>query len=223
MKILVVEDDKETREYLLSAFSDSGYRVEAACDGPQGKEMASSGGYDLIILDRMLPGCSGLEVLERLRQAGVDTPVIILSALSDVDHRIEGLASGGNDYVVKPFSFQELLLRARLIIKKHKPEPSEGLVITRGAMTLDVLERTVVWKNELVPLKPKEFELIKFFLNNAGLVVARSVIFEQVWGYRFDPGTNVIDVHVAKLRQKLGEDAEQVIETVRGSGYRLNV
>ncbi|ALS97584.1 response regulator transcription factor [Lacimicrobium alkaliphilum] len=226
MKILVVEDDKATREYVQKGFQETGAIVDTAVDGPDGLFMATTNEYDVIVLDRMLPKMQGLAVLSALRAASIATPVIILSALGHVDERIKGLRSGGDDYLAKPFSFQELQVRAAILAERRKQTANPGTgpatTLSLGDLTMDLIGHKVTRNGSEIKLQPKEFQLLKYLLEHPGQVISRTLLFEQVWDYHFDPKTNVIDVHIAKLRKKLEEnDQSQLIHTIRGAGYVL--
>ena len=223
-KILVIEDDADTRAFVAKGLSEQGHVVDASSDGRDGLFMASDGSYDLVILDRMLPALDGLGVLKALRAAGVSTPVLILSALASVDDRIAGLENGSDDYLVKPFAFSELLARVNTLLRRADGKTS-GAVETRlvvGELDIDLLSRIVRRAGRAIDLKPREYALLEYFARNADRVVTRTMLLEQVWDYHFDPATNVIDVHVSRLRKKLddGFDAT-MLHTVRGAGYRL--
>ncbi|UJF18202.1 response regulator transcription factor [Vibrio sp. SS-MA-C1-2] len=223
MKVLIIEDDKTNLGYLEKGFKEQGYVVDTADDGQQGLFLATSESYRLIILDRMLPKLDGLSILIALRASGNKTPVIILSALGDVDERIKGLKAGSDDYLVKPFSFAELLLRAERLIKQPQDQ-SEGTEILLGNLSLDILAHKLFINDQYVDLQAKEFKLIRFLLEHKDQLVTRTLLFESVWDQYFDPGTNVIDVHIARLRKKLtAAGATVIIETVRGAGYRLSI
>jgi two-component system OmpR family response regulator len=223
-KILLVEDDADTAAYLARGLAEQGHVVDHAADGRDGLFLASEGSFDLIILDRMLPGLDGLSVVRALRAAGVGTPVLILSALGTVDDRIEGLEGGSDDYLVKPFAFSELNARANALFRRAEGAAASG-VETRlavGDLEVDLLGRTVRRAGRTIELKPREYGLLEYFARNAGRVVTRTMLLEHVWNYHFDPGTNVVDVHVSRLRRKLEEGFEQpILHTVRGAGYRL--
>lgn len=224
-KILLIEDDREAASYVARGLGEEGHVVDHATDGRDGLFMASDGNYDLVILDRMLPGLDGLSVLRALRAAGVDTPVLILSALGAVDDRIEGLKSGSDDYLVKPFAFAELLARADALLRRAEGKASAQAEtrIVVGDLELDLLARVVRRAGRAIELKPREYRLLEYLARNAGRVVTRTMLLEQVWDYHFDPGTNVIDVHVSRLRRKLEEGFDQpILHTVRGAGYRLD-
>ena len=220
-KILLVEDDRETAAYLMRGLCEEGHLVEHVTDGREGLFRASDGSYDLIILDRMVPVLDGLTVLRAMRAAEVSTPVLILSALASVGDRIEGLECGSDDYLVKPFSFAELMARANALFRRNA-RPREDLTITVGDLVIDPLSRTVKRSGKKIELKPREYLLLEFLGRNEGKVVTRTMLFEQVWDYHFDLGTNVIDVHVSRLRRKLEEGFEKpLLRTVRGAGYIL--
>jgi len=221
MKVLVVEDDGETAAYLAKALGESGYAVDRAADGRDGLFLATSGAYDAIILDRMLPGMDGLAVLGALRAAGIRTPALILSALGSVDDRVKGLRAGSDDYLVKPFAFSELLARIEVMLRRG----SAASATTRlrvGDLEMDLLTRTVKRGETVIDLLPREFQLLEYLMRNVGHVVTRTMLLENVWDYHFDPQTNVIDVHVSRLRQKIDKNFEKpLLQTVRGAGYCL--
>lgn len=223
-KILVIEDDADTRAFVAKGLGEHGHIVDQSSDGRDGLFLASDGSYDLIILDRMLPALEGLGVLKALRAADVATPILILSALASVDDRIAGLESGSDDYLVKPFAFSELLARVNALLRRADGK-SSGTAETRltvGDLDIDLLSRIVRRAGKAIDLKPREYALLEYFARNADRVVTRTMLLEQVWDYHFDPATNVIDVHVSRLRRKLddGFDAT-MLHTVRGAGYRL--
>jgi two-component system OmpR family response regulator len=222
-KILLVEDDRETADYLIRGLSEESHNVEHVVDGREGLFRASDGSFDLIILDRMVPGLDGLGVLKALRAAGVATPVLILSALASVGDRIEGLESGSDDYLVKPFSFGELLARVNALLRRSEGRPAAAdLRISVADIEIDPLARSVRRAGRHIDLKPREYSLLEYLARNEGRVVTRTMLLEQVWDYHFDPGTNVIDVHVSRLRRKLEEGFDRpILHTVRGAGYRL--
>src|SRR4051794_27953744 len=220
-KILLVEDDRETASYLTKGLTQEGHSVEQATNGQDGLFRATDGSFDLIILDRMLPVIDGLSVLRALRAAHIETPVLILSALASVGDRIEGLECGSDDYLVKPFSFAELAARANALLRRRTHQ-KEDLTITIGDLVIDPLSRTVKRSGKKIDLKPREYLLLEYLGRNEGKVVTRTMLFEQVWDYHFDPGTNVIDVHVSRLRRKLEEGFDRpLLRTVRGAGYIL--
>ena len=221
MKLLVIEDDRETAAYLVKGLSESGYTVDHSGDGRDGLFLATSGSYDAIILDRMLPGMDGLALLGALRGAEIRTPALILSALGSVDDRVKGLRSGGDDYLVKPFAFSELLARIEVLLRRGADAPS----VTRlrvADLELDLLTRSVKRGDKTIDLLPREFQLLEYLMRNAGHVVTRTMLLENVWDYHFDPQTNVIDVHVSRLRQKIDKNFDRpLLHTVRGAGYCL--
>src|SRR6476646_7229396 len=222
-KILLVEDDRETASYLAKGLSQEGHSVEQATNGQDGLFRATDGSFDLVILDRMLPVLDGLSVLKALRAAHIETPVLILSALASVGDRIEGLEHGSDDYLVKPFSFAELLARVNALLRRRESrvDPAEHR-LTVGDLEIDPLSRSVKRRGKKLDLKPREYLLLEYFARNEGRVVTRTMLLEQVWDYHFDPGTNVIDVHVSRLRRKLDEGFEKpLLHTVRGAGYML--
>ena len=221
-KILIVEDDAETADYLGRGLSQEGHSVELVANGQDGLFRASDGTFDLIILDRMVPVLDGLSVLRALRAAKIETPVLILSALASVGDRIEGLECGSDDYLVKPFSFAELLARANALLRRSESRVAADHRLTVGDLVIDPLSRSVKRAGKKLDLKPREYLLLEYFARNEGRVVTRTMLLEQVWDYHFDPATNVIDVHVSRLRRKLEEGFERpMLHTVRGAGYML--
>jgi two-component system OmpR family response regulator len=221
MKLLVVEDDRETASYLQKGLRESGYNVDRAADGREGLFMASSGSYDAIVLDRMLPGMDGLALLGALRAAEIGTPALILSALGSVDDRVKGLRAGGDDYLVKPFAFSELLARIEALLRRGAGAPA-ATTLRVADLELDLLTRTVRRGGKPVELLPREFRLLEYLMRNAGHVVTRTMLLEHVWDYHFDPQTNVVDVHVSRLRQKIDKGFDRpLLHTVRGAGYCL--
>jgi two-component system OmpR family response regulator len=221
-KLLLVEDDEAIAAYIAKGLSEEGFVVDTARDGRNGLFLASDGTYDAVILDRMLPLMNGMAVLAALRAAKIETPVIILSALGAPDDRVEGLTAGSDDYLVKPFAFAELLARIRLLLRKR----GAGVqVVTRLEcvdLEMDLLSRQVRRGSRTVDLQPREFRLLEYLLRHADQVVTRTMLLEGVWDYHFDPGTNVIDVHISRLRRKLDDGPGQpILHTVRGAGYRL--
>jgi len=221
VKVLVIEDDRVASDYLVKALAESGHVVEAVADGLQGLNRAMGERYDALIVDRMLPELDGLAVIETLRKAGRDTPVIIVSALGDVDERVRGLRSGGDDYLVKPFAFSELLARLEVVVRRHDGAGPETKLRVAD-LELDLLSRKVTRGGQPVELKPREFQLLEYLMRHAGHVVTRTMLLESVWDYHFDPQTNVIDVHISRLRQKIDKGFEPpLVHTVRGAGYSL--
>jgi len=221
MKVLVIEDDREAAAYLVKGLTESGYVVDHAAEGRDGLFLATDGSYDALIVDRMLPGMDGLALIAALRAAEVGTPVLILSALGAVDDRVKGLRAGGDDYLVKPFAFAELLARLEALLRRS----SGAQATTRlkvGNLEMDLLARSVRRGEQEIELLPREFRLLEFLMRRAGQVVTRTMLLENVWDYHFDPQTNVIDVHVSRLRQKIDKGFDRpLLHTVRGAGYRL--
>ena len=221
MRILVVEDDKKIASFIVSGLRQAGFTVDHADNGETGLNLALASSYDAAVMDLMLPKLDGLSVIEQMRRQKVSTPVIILSAKRSVDDRIKGLQSGGDDYLTKPFSFAELLARVHALIRRasHESEPTR---LTVGDLALDLLTREVVRDGTLIELQPREFALLEFLMRNAGRVVSKTMIIEQVWGYAFDPMTNVVDVLVSRLRNKVDREFDtKLIHTYRGVGYAL--
>ncbi|WP_209879385.1 winged helix-turn-helix domain-containing protein [Azospirillum soli] len=221
MKVLVIEDDRQAASYLAKGLKEAGHVVDVANDGKEGLFLAGSEHYDVMIVDRMLPGRDGLSLVEILRATGNDTPVLFLSALGSVDDRVKGLKAGGDDYLTKPFAFSELLARIEVLVRRRSAaQPQTKLTV--ADLELDLLSRTVKRAGKPIELLPREFALLEFMMRNAGSVVTRTMMLENVWDYHFDPQTNVIDVHIARLRQKIDKDfSVPLIHTVRGAGYSL--
>jgi two-component system, OmpR family, response regulator len=220
MRVLLVEDDADMAESLRASLADDDHHVELAADGELGEELALNGTFDVIVLDRMLPKKQGVSVVRDLRGKGVSTPVLILSALHDEDHRVEGLNAGANDYLGKPFSTRELLARVRALWHGRAQEPQTRLQV--ADLEMDLLARTVKRGGKKLDLQPREFRLLEYLMRHAGQTVTRKMLLENVWDYHFDPQTNVIDVHISRLRSKIDRDFTQtLLHTVRGSGYRL--
>ncbi len=222
-KILIIEDDRETAAYLTRGLTEEGHSAEIATNGQDGLFRATDGSFDLVILDRMLPVLDGMAVLKALRAAEIETPVLVLSALASVGDRIEGLETGSDDYLVKPFSFAELLARVNALLRRSEARVSTtDHRLTVGDLEIDPLSRTVKRGGKKLELKPREYLLLEYFARNEGRVVTRTMLLEQVWDYHFDPGTNVIDVHVSRLRRKLDDGFDKpLLHTVRGAGYML--
>jgi two-component system OmpR family response regulator len=221
MKLLVVEDDRETAAYLVKGLSESGYAVDHSSDGRQGLFLATAGSYDAMILDRMLPEMDGLALLGALRAAEIRTPALILSALGSVDDRVKGLRAGGDDYLVKPFAFSELLARVEALMRRGMTAPTTTRLRVAD-LELDLLTRTVRRGGKVIELLPREFQLLECLMRHAGNVVTRTMLLETVWDYHFDPQTNVIDVHISRLRHKIDRNFDRpLLHTVRGAGYCL--
>jgi len=221
MRVLVVEDDKKIASFVVKGLRQAGFAVEHAGDGEAGLEMALRTPYDAAVIDLMLPKRDGLSVIEELRSRKVPTPVIILSAKRSVDDRIKGLQSGGDDYLTKPFAFAELLARVHALIRRATQE-SEPTRLVAGDLLLDLLTREIVRGGIKIDLQPREFALLEYLMRNRGRVVSKTMIIEHVWGYTYDPMTNIVDVLVSRLRNKVDRDFEtKLIQTYRGVGYAL--
>lgn len=223
-KILVVEDDETTADYIASGLEQNGFVVDRAVNGRDGLFHATDGNYAAIVLDRMLPGMDGLSVLSALRAAGIHTPVIVLSALGSIDERVRGLKAGSDDYLAKPFAFSELLARIEALQRRGPASTQEVTTSFACAdLHMDLLTRRVERAGNRIDLQPREFRLLELLIRNQGQVVTRTMMLEEVWDYHFDPGTNVIDVHISRLRKKIDEGAEiPLLHTVRGAGYMLS-
>lgn len=223
VKVLLVEDDPSVSRFIVTELEAAGHDCDTRADGDSGTSAARSGTYDVLIVDRMLPGRDGLTLIEELRQAGDETPALVLSALGEVDDRVEGLQSGADDYLVKPFSMAELL--ARLVILHRRSRSSAPDTPTRlqvEDLLVELLSQQVSRGGQPIQLQPREYKLLEYLMRNAGQVVTRAMLLEHVWGYHFDPQTNVIDVHVSRLRQKIDKEFDTpLLVTVRGAGYRL--
>ncbi len=221
MRILLIEDDREAAAYLSKALREAGHVADHAADGDVGAAMAADGGYDVLVVDRMLPKRDGLSIVEELRKRGDPTPALFLSALGQVDDRVAGLRAGGDDYLGKPYAFSELLARVEALGRRQKPGTAET-VYRVGDLELDRLGHTVTRSSQVIPLQPREFRLLEYLMKNAGQVVTRTMLLENVWDYHFDPQTNVIDVHVSRLRAKIDKGfGEPLLHTVRGAGYMI--
>jgi two-component system OmpR family response regulator len=223
-KILIVEDDADTAKYIAQGLVQEGHVVDLVDDGRDGLFQASSGLFDLIILDRMMPGMDGLSLMRALRASGVATPVLILSALGTVDERICGLEAGADDYLVKPFSFAELIARAAALMRRQRngAELTDTRIVV-GDLEIDCLKRLVRRNSRTIELQPREYKLLEFLARNEGRVITRTMLIERVWHYHFDPGTNVVDVHISRLRRKLDAGFDRpLLHTIRGAGYRLS-
>ena len=222
MRILLIEDDQEAAHYVVKGLGESGYVVDHADDGPRGLMMATSESYDVLVVDRMLPGVDGLSVVEALRKNGTDTPVLILSAMGRVEDRVDGLRAGGDDYLVKPFAFAELLARVEALTRRQRAPGSQETTLHVGDLEMDLLSREVTRAGQAIDLKPREFRILEFLMRHTGQVVTRTMLLESVWDYHFDPQTNVVDVHISRLRQKIDAGFDRpLLHTVRGAGYRL--
>ena len=222
MKLLIIEDDREAAAYVVKAFAEAGHVADHAVDGAEGYVLASGDAhYDVLVVDRMLPKLDGLSLIGRLKAEGSKTPVLILSALGQVDDRVQGLRAGGDDYLTKPYAFAELLARVEALSRRGGASAAET-VYRIGDLELDRLSHTVMRGGQDIPLQPREFRLLEYLMRNAGQVVTRTMLLENVWDYHFDPQTNVIDVHVSRLRSKIDKGFDkQLLHTVRGAGYMI--
>jgi len=221
MRLLVVEDDREAAAYLRKALREAGHVCEVAHDGEAGLALALDGEFDVFVIDRMLPKRDGLSLVSELRKRGVRTPVLILSALGQVDDRVTGLRAGGDDYLAKPYAFSELLARIEALARRLAPQAADT-VYKIGDLELDRLAHRVTRSGQEIVLQPREFRLLEYLMRHAGQVVTRTMLLENVWDYHFDPQTNVIDVHVSRLRSKIDKGFDrQLLHTVRGAGYMI--
>src|ERR1043166_3287874 len=220
MRLLIIEDDRDAADYLVKALREVGHVADAAADGEDGLALALDGGYDGLIVDRMLPKRDGLSIIGALRAKSIQTPVLILSALGQVDDRVKGLRAGGDDYLPKPYSFAELLARVGVLARRRGGR--EDMVYRVGDLQLDRLSHQVTRGAEEIVLQPREFRLLEYLMKHAGQVVTRTMLLENVWDYHFDPQTNVIDVHISRLRSKIDKGfAQPLLHTVRGAGYMI--
>ena len=221
MRILVIEDDRDAADYLVKAFREVGHMADQAADGEEGLQLALDGEYDVLIVDRMLPKRDGLSVIAALRDKSIETPVLILSALGQVDDRVKGLRTGGDDYLAKPYAFSELLARVEVLARRHTGRGEETQYRV-GDLELDRLSHRVIRGSEEIALQPREFRLLEYLMKHAGQVVTRTMLLENVWDYHFDPQTNIIDVHISRLRSKIDKGfAQPLLHTVRGAGYMI--
>ena len=221
MKILVIEDDLEGRNVLVQGLVESGQEVTSAPDFADGLALAETGAFDVLIIDRMLPGGDGINIITALRAHGIMTPAVFLTALNEVDDRVAGLRAGGDDYIAKPFSFLELLARLEAVIRRRESAPDTILRV--GDLEMNLLARTVKRANIEIALMPREFRLLEFLVRHAGQTVTRTMLLEGVWKYRFEPETKIIDVQMSRLRQKIDRGFDEpLIHTMRGLGYRIN-
>ena len=222
-RILIIEDDPLSANEIISKLEKSGFDVVWVDNGTDGLARAMDGGLGLITLDRMLPGIDGLTILTTLRTVGVDTPVLMLSALGDVDERIRGLRAGGDDYLTKPFDPDELIARIEVLLRRRRDAPTQdATTLEFGPLRIDLLSRKVTRDGAEISLLPTEYRILEFMMRQCGQIITRTMLFEEVWGYHFDPGTNLIDVHMGRLRRKIDPPGTKaLIQTVRGSGYML--
>jgi two-component system OmpR family response regulator len=226
MRLLIVEDDQAVRDYVTKGFSELGHTIDCAVDGAEGLFLASSERYDVLIVDRMLPKLDGLSLIQGLRGTGNTVPVLILSALGAVDDRVKGLKNGGDDYLVKPFAFAELQARVEVLGRRHAtadPAARQATELNAGDLVMHLLKRQVTCGGNLIDLQSREFRLLEYLLRHKGQVVTRTMLLEKVWDYHFDPQTNVIDVHISRLRSKIDPGrTESRIRTIRGAGYIID-
>ncbi len=221
-RILIVEDDADTADYIAKGLREAGFTVEHVADGRDGLYLATSSAFDAIVMDRMVPGMDGLAITRALRAAGIDTPILLLSALGHLDERVKGLRAGGDDYLTKPFGFSELEARLENLMRRRAGKAVET-TLTCDGLSVDLLTRRVTRDDRTLELLPREFKLLEYLLRNKDRVVTRTMLLEQVWDYRFDPHTSLIDTHISRLRKKLDEGfALPLLHTVRGAGYRLS-
>jgi len=222
VRILVIEDDDAVADYIRKGLDEIGYTVDIATNGKDGLFLATSETYDALIVDRMLPQVDGLTLVQTLRASDKIVPVLFLSALGEVDDRVRGLEAGGDDYLTKPFAFSELKARIDALLRRRQPADTVLTELVVEDLRMDLLSRSVSRGNQDIELQPREFRLLEFLLRHAGQVVTRTMLLEQVWDYHFDPQTNVIDVHISRLRRKIDKGFDKsLLETVRGVGYRL--
>lgn len=221
MRILVIEDDSEAAGWLVKGLAESGHVADHAADGEEGLGLALEGVHDVLIVDRMLPKIDGLTIIRKLRENNIQTPVLILSALADVDERVKGLRAGGDDYLGKPYSFAELLARIENLGLRAKEAPL-ATKLRAADLEIDLLTRSVTRGGKAILLQPREFKLLEYLVRNAGHIVTRTMLLENVWDYHFDPQTNVIDVHISRLRSKIDKGYDEpILQTVRGAGYMI--
>ncbi|WOF73400.1 response regulator transcription factor [Parvibaculaceae bacterium PLY_AMNH_Bact1] len=221
MRVLVIEDDVEAAAYLVKGLKESGHTVDHAADGDDGLTLAMSAPYDVLVVDRMLPKRDGLSVVSTIREQGNETPVLFLSALGEVDDRIKGLKAGGDDYLTKPYAFAELLARIEVLVRRSNPDQVKTKLQV-GDLEIDLLARKVIRAGTEIDLQPREFRLLEYLMKNADRVVTRTMLLENVWEYHFDPQTNVIDVHISRLRSKIDKNFDvPLLHTIRGAGYSL--
>jgi two-component system OmpR family response regulator len=221
MKLLVVEDDAAVAEHLLRSLKAAGHTVDHAAEGRAGLMLAGGETYDVILLDRMLPGVDGMTILRTLRGGGVQTPILIVTSLDGIDDRVEGLEAGGDDYLVKPFAFAELLARVNALARRP-PTRDAPTVLQVGDLRLDILKRAVTRGGKRIEIQPREFQLLDYLMRHAGRVVTRTMLLEAVWNFHFDPKTNIVETHISRLRGKINRGSDpELIHTVRGAGYCL--
>ena len=221
MRVLIVEDDLDAAAYMVKGLKESGYVVDHVADGREALYRVAAETYDAVVVDRMLPSVDGLTIVKTMRSAGNQTPVLILSALGDVDDRVKGLKAGGDDYLVKPYAFAELLARLEALLRRGRSDAPDT-VLKVADLEMDLVGRSVRRAGQGIELKPKEFSLLEYLMRHAGHVVTRTMLLENVWDYSFDPQTNVIDVHISRLRHKIDKGHDKpLLSTIRGAGYSL--
>ena len=222
MKILLIEDDKKTGDYLVAGLKEAAHSVDLASDGYEGLILAKDGAYDLLIVDRMLPGLDGLSLLKTLRMAHCNTPALFLTTMGGIDDRVEGLNAGADDYLVKPFAFSELSARVNALLRRPR-ETVEQKILKTSELEVNLLKREVKRNGHLIDLQPTEFRLLEYLVRHAGQVVTRTMLLENVWDFHFDPKTNIVETHISRLRSKLNtSNKSDLITTVRGSGYIIH-
>jgi len=223
MRVLLIEDDADVAAYIKKGLSESGHTVDQAQDGKSGLVLATTEDYDAMIIDRMLPGIDGVTIVKSVRAADISTPILILSALGEVDDRVEGLKAGADDYLIKPFAFSELHARLEVLQRRSTAGLNMDTRLKVGDLELDQLSRTASRTGKVIELQPREYRLLEYLMRHAGQVVTRTMLLEHVWDYHFDPQTNVIDVHISRLRSKIDKGyATPLLHTVRGAGYMIN-
>lgn len=221
MKVLLVEDDQSVARYIEEGLEAAGFDVSHVPDGESGLQSALANQWDVMVVDRMLPALDGLTLVQKLRASGDDTPILILSALGEVDDRVSGLQAGADDYLAKPFSFAELQARLEVLLRRRTSDATQTRLQVMD-LRMDLLDQQVTRDGQQIQLQPREYKLLEFLMRHAGRVVTRAMLLERVWGYHFDPQTNVIDVHISRLRQKIDKGFDSaLLETVRGAGYRM--
>jgi len=222
MHILIIEDNEEIASYIINNLIEHGHQADHALRGDEGSEMALTGNYHVLVVDRMLPGMDGLELIKKIRGGGVQTPILILSSLGDLDNRVLGLNAGGDDYLAKPFAFSELLARLEALNRRHQSETLETVLVV-GDLKMDLLNREVKRGGKQIELEPRAFSLLEYFMRHSNQVVTREMLLRNVWDYNFDPQTNVVDVHISRLRSKIDKDFDiQMLNTIRGAGWILS-
>jgi two-component system, OmpR family, response regulator len=222
MRILIVEDDLEAAAVMVRGLTETGHTCVSAPDGVEGLDQARAGEFDVMIVDRMMPKMDGVTLVETLRREGDQTPVLFLSALGEINDRVDGLKAGGDDYLVKPYAFAELIARVEALARRRETGSVQTLLRV-GDLEMDLIGRTVHRQGQEIDLQPREFQLLEFMMRHAGQAVTRTMLLEKVWEYHFDPQTNVIDVHISRLRSKIDKGFDRpMLQTVRGAGYRLD-